>query len=115
MQFLCELFIGDAFKLFIVHLLFTFYPSKLAASVSVLHSQHSAALGQSAWDLIGDRCTQSALASPDYLPFCLQSEGGGWCEIGVLPFLIESNLPKLKSSIFAIIVNSGNILAGGWS
>lgn len=64
MQFLCELFIGDAFKLFIVHLLFTFYPSKLAVSVSVLHSQRSAALGQSAWDLIGDRCTQSALASP---------------------------------------------------
>lgn len=46
MQFLCEFFIGDTFKLllFTVPLFFTFYPSKQGAFC--LYSQLSVALGQ---------------------------------------------------------------------
>lgn len=88
MQFLCEFFIAEAFKLFfIVHLLFTFSSVQVRCLLSLSYTASfllpwGKVLGL---DLKGDRYTQVTdfplRSFPGYLPFCLQSEGCGWREI----------------------------------
>lgn len=68
-------------------------------------------------DLTGDRYTRISLSAPSQIT-CHSASSlreGSSVSSRVLPFALESKLPKLKPAILPLIVYSGKILAEGGS
>lgn len=119
MQFLCEFFVRWCFHIlfFIVHLLFLSFQVRclLSYTASFLRPWGKV-LGL---DLTGDRYPQISLSAPSQITchsaFSLREVGSVRSE--VLPFVLESKLPKGHQPFLSLIVYSGKKLAegGSWS
>ena len=90
--------------LFMVHLLFTFYPSKWGASLSLIQPVCLAKFLE--LDLLGRRYTQLYLSAAFQITCrsasCLKEVGG--VRSGVLPLFIESKLSKHFCHLLSILV-----------